>query len=535
MGAPRTRKPLIKSRRRVADEGEEEEGSVATGAEEDSLSEGSVISDADDDADGEGSDETGSISPIEKGSEEKAIANGHSQHAAATSQLPSSNQGKTQLPTAMDETTAMMNGLEVGVNPEGPELESDDLVQESTSGPERNAFMSQPEGEGIPSNSVGKGRREHEEYKKRRDADPAFVPNRGGFFMHDHRSAAPGQNGFRPFGRGRGRARGVGTFTSFGCVSNYLGDGSVLHPPLTCPSPSQSSGPADSPWTHDLHESVAQPHPSSDAAQSMRLKAQERQQPPAPIKTETPNRSFSSSRQLGSVQVRVLLGGMTDPIVVPAVPVYQYTRLPHHRPPLRRDKPVRISIPDMPIRYIFPKVDRSFIFIPRAMRPNQQGFGRTRGRGSFSGGYGGFGPLSSRRTSAYAGSGYSPSIISRRSSLGRELSADGVSPAAASFPRHAAVVMEAGKPVVRLPPSADAASLSSSVQQHQANATDPSLDITRPSAYMPEKPSFTENRPESLPMHHPKPERTLQVGDIDSPVTLDFNAPQQQQQQPFHQ
>jgi hypothetical protein len=54
-------------------------------------------------------------------------------------------------------------------------------------------------------------RREHEEYKKKRDQDPAFVPNRGAFFMHDHRHAGPAANGFRPFGRGRGRGRaGIG-------------------------------------------------------------------------------------------------------------------------------------------------------------------------------------------------------------------------------------------------------------------------------------------------------------------------------------
>ena len=291
---------------------------------------------------------------------------------------------------------------------------------------------------------------------------------------------------------------------------------------------SSSTGPADAPWTHDLHDAVTKPPPS----------VQDRQQPPVPAtKMEIPNRSFSTSRQLGSVNVRILFGSMPAPIVVPAVAVHQHTRLPHHRPPLRRDKPVRISIPEMPIRYIFPKIERSFIFIPRAMRPNQQGFGRTRGRGSFSGGYGGFGALSSRRTSAYAGSGYSPSIaLSRRSSLGREVLADGVSsPATASFPRNAAVVIEAGKPVVRLPPG-DPPSGSASTQQPQVTTTDPSLTLVQPTAYpLPEKPSFTENRPDSLPMHHPKPERTLQVGDIDSPVTLDFNPPQQRHQQPFHQ
>ncbi|CAK7234963.1 hypothetical protein SCUCBS95973_009110 [Sporothrix curviconia] len=55
-------------------------------------------------------------------------------------------------------------------------------------------------------------RREHDLYKQRRDEDPSFVPNRGAFFMHDHRGAGPAANGFRPFSRpGRG-GRGRGGF-----------------------------------------------------------------------------------------------------------------------------------------------------------------------------------------------------------------------------------------------------------------------------------------------------------------------------------
>lgn len=53
---------------------------------------------------------------------------------------------------------------------------------------------------------LNKQRREHEEYKKRRSEDPAFVPNRGRFFMHDHREGN-GSNGFKPFAHG-GRGRG---------------------------------------------------------------------------------------------------------------------------------------------------------------------------------------------------------------------------------------------------------------------------------------------------------------------------------------
>ena len=54
-------------------------------------------------------------------------------------------------------------------------------------------------------------RREHDEYRKKRAEDPSFVPNRGRFFMHDHRDNAGGSNGFRPYGSGA-RGRGGGRF-----------------------------------------------------------------------------------------------------------------------------------------------------------------------------------------------------------------------------------------------------------------------------------------------------------------------------------
>ncbi len=249
----------------------------------------------------------------------------------------------------------------------------------------------------------------------------------------------------------------------------------------------------------------------------------------SPAKSLPPNRSFSKTTMIGNVQIRVLLKGMPDAISFPAVPVNQHTRLPHHRPPLRRDKPVKISLPEMPIRYVFPSLERSFIFIPRAMRPNQQGFGRVRGRGSFGGGYNNFGGLSSRRTSAYAGSAYSPSVaLSRRSSLAREVAVEGIiPPGGASLPRPA--------PVVRLPPAAEQMQASGQQPVTAMNMA-PTVNLPQPSAYpLPQKPTFRENRPAALTMHHPKPERTLQVADIDSPATLEFNPPQQQQQLPFHQ
>ena len=296
---------------------------------------------------------------------------------------------------------------------------------------------------------------------------------------------------------------------------------------------SQPPGPADSPWAHDLHETVAAPEPkhSSTRISDPVVQGQQQQQGPTSItNTQPPNRSFSRTIRLGDMQIRILLQGMSEPIIFSGVARNSHTRLPHHRPPLRRDKPVRISIPEMPIRYIFPSMDRSFIFIPRALRPNQQGFGRTRGRGSFGPGYGSFGPLSSRRTSVYAGSAYSPSVtMSRRSSLAREVQAVGVpSPSQLKMAQQPVVSLDAGKPVVRLPPAAE------QQQQRQASGT-PIVNMPRPPAYpLPQKPTFHENRPEDLPMHHPKPERSLQVADIESPAAMEFNPPTSQQQ-PFHQ
>ena len=295
---------------------------------------------------------------------------------------------------------------------------------------------------------------------------------------------------------------------------------------------SQSLGPADAPWAHDLHETVTQPSilTEPDHGVPFDSSTQDRQKGrSSPAKSQPPNRSFSKTTMIGNVQIRVLLKGMSDAITFPMVPVNQHTRLPHHRPPLRRDKPVKISLPEMPIRYVFPSLERSFIFIPRAMRPNQQGFGRIRGRGSFGGGYSAFGGLSSRRTSAYAGSAYSPSVaLSRRSSLARDIAVEGiVSPGGAALQRP--------NPVVRLPPAAEQMQPSGQQPATGMNMA-PTVNLPRPSAYpLPQKPTLRENRPAALPMHHPKPERTLQVADIDSPATLDFNPPQQQQQLPFHQ
>lgn len=200
----------------MEDDGEDEEGSLAAGIEEDSLSEGSAISDADDDADAEGSDGS-DTSPPRADSKADAVANGHRERLPSVAPQSRSVPSKSPLAATMNDTEAMMNGLKVSGEVEDEGTNFEDLVKQPEGEPQQNVAH-EGTAEALISDSIGeRRRREHEEYKKKRDEDPAFVPNRGVFFMHDHRSAAPGQNGFRPFGRGRGRGRGPmgGPYPSF--------------------------------------------------------------------------------------------------------------------------------------------------------------------------------------------------------------------------------------------------------------------------------------------------------------------------------
>jgi hypothetical protein len=52
---------------------------------------------------------------------------------------------------------------------------------------------------------------------------------------------------------------------------------------------------------------------------------------------------------------------------------------------------------------------------------------------------------------------------------------------------------------------------------------------------LPQKPAFRENWQGQLPIHQPRPQKTVSVAGIESPASMTFNPPQQQEQQPFHQ
>jgi len=120
---------------------------------------------------------------------------------------------------------------------------------------------------------------------------------------------------------------------------------------------SQVNDATSAPWAHDLHETVQEPAirpgnqqqrgPTSapGLASQMLPGANPNAAKAAPI------RNFSTIREVAYVQLRVSLPGMKEPITYANTIIKQYTKLPDHRPPLRRDKPVRISLPDRgPVR-----------------------------------------------------------------------------------------------------------------------------------------------------------------------------------------
>lgn len=516
---------------------------MAGEAVEDSQSDVSLPSDVDADADADNSDlsEVDSSASLTEG-KAKRKANGarNAKHRAHVTKqrVPSPPIARSDATfTASRNTEMMLNGLTI--SDQAPE---DEVVDFETG----NAVEAAPSTNtpGRQETFAERKRREHEEYKKKRDSDPAFIPNRGAFFMHDQRSA-PAQNGFRQFGARSGRGGGGGGGVVVGgpfSPAKYV-QSRALEKNCNADLSSirrQAPEATDSPWQHDLHETVneannqyqsshQQSGPTSVPTQPASSSQQPTRGPVGPTPKPPPTRNFSTTRHTANALVRVFLPNMKAPIHFQNVPIKQHTRLPNHRPPLRRDKPVRISLPPSAPRYIFPTVERSFIFIPRALRPNQQGFGRGRGRGfgSFGGGF------SSRRTSAYGGSVYSPSVaMSRRSSMAREMGRDGlVSPAGSIMSRQGGY--DPSRPVVRLPPGGP--KLPGAPPMISPQSATPAGGFQQQPYPLPQKPTYRENWQGQLPMHQPRPQKAVSVAGIESPASMTFNPPQQQEQQPFHQ
>ncbi len=210
---PRHRKDLAALRRRVEDEGDEEGSPDAADLDDDSLSEGSLLTDEDDAPEG---DEVSTIDASPIVSAELPQTNGNGQKHQKDGKGRSANgvlEDSQKITNGTSDMDMMLNGLRISdQNGAVEEVHYEDLREDleieepSPVVVKSTAQMDQPQ-----EPPYERRRREHEEYKKRRDADPAFVPNRGAFFMHDHRHSGPAANGFRPFNRGRGRGRpGIG-------------------------------------------------------------------------------------------------------------------------------------------------------------------------------------------------------------------------------------------------------------------------------------------------------------------------------------
>jgi hypothetical protein len=251
----RKRTNNIARRRRLDDE--DESKSVATLAD-DSQSDVSVPSDVDENGDADNSDlsEVDSAPSLTAG-KAKRKANG-AQNAKAHSDIGSRREpsppiarSDTAFP-ALKETEMMLNGLQLADESKGAEaVDFETSISEADAAPAVG-------GPGRQETPGERRRREHEEYKKKRDADPAFIPNRGAFFMHDQRSA-PAQNGFRPVG-GRGRGRGGGGIGGPFSPAKYAPNRTPLKD-AACANTNNSIRPqqneaTDSPWQHDLHETV---------------------------------------------------------------------------------------------------------------------------------------------------------------------------------------------------------------------------------------------------------------------------------------
>ncbi|KAJ5632983.1 hypothetical protein N7490_009322 [Penicillium lividum] len=476
------------SRRQRRDDDGEDEGSLAGDLEDDSLSEGSVHSHPEEeDADVEGSDTE------DEGTRTDKVNGGRTN--GREPRYSSLSASKPGLKTTVSDTEAILNGLKLSDDSEDVQSNQMNEDRELQLGRAPSAPPTEPKRETL----AARKRREHDKYVKERDQNPAFVPTRGSFFLHDKRTTELKSSNHRPASKGKSRPYGL------------IVDGNTQRDS----SKADASG---GQWAHDLHDTVAGDEPPAPKHSVPSTTRQAAPIVPTAPKSSSPNRTFSNTILLGNVSVVVFLPGMTQPKIT-TMAKKQHTRLPQHRPPLRRDKPVRISLPIQAPRYIFPSEERSFVFIPRAMRPNQHTY-RGRGRG------GGFYP---RRSSFY--SSYAPSIPpSRRTSLGMSSQDSYPSPAGSGYSRPIMMPPDGGKPIVRLPPSRPIVPIGFPMAPGGMPIGAPGPMPPMPLPH----PVYRESRPAPIPMHQPRPKKTVSVADIESPDNFPFNPPQPQHEQPFH-
>lgn len=196
---PQGSRHRLAPRRRRTDDGDYED-SVIGDIDDDSSSDGSILSN---DIDGDASDDEEHNEAAAAQSKE-AITKPTS-NPPSTSPIPEGARSAPTFSTTAD-TVAMMNGLKITEEQKNePELHFD--ANSTSNGHAQEDTRSSVAG-ALPiadkETAAQKARREHQDYLKQRDSNPAFVPNRGGFFLHDDRSSGTAPYA-RPFVRGRGR------------------------------------------------------------------------------------------------------------------------------------------------------------------------------------------------------------------------------------------------------------------------------------------------------------------------------------------
>ncbi|KAM3427585.1 hypothetical protein MY4824_009345 [Beauveria thailandica] len=510
--APR-RKNLLGHRRRVEDEGDDDGRPDGLDLDDDSLTDGTM---ATDDHDAAVDSDTSNI-------EDASPTSGPVQHVSNGSTKPQpkhhSKPAPLPAPVATWPAAIAKPPADDQTPPQQIQAQSNQAAPSPPKSPSAPVIVSSASAMRPPvSDPNARRRNENDDYKRRRDQDPAFVPNRGAFFMH-RQPPGPPDAAFRPFARG---TRGRGGRAGF--AANSYGR---IHPMYQSADPT-----ANMPWTHDMHEAISVPQYSRRSRQlSMEGgPAHGSGFIPTCRDSDKPiNRTLSTEKHIGNVQVRVYLPNMQEPSIYSGIQMKQYTKLPDHRPPLRRDKPVRISLPEREPSYIYPASDRSFTFIPRALRPNQQQ--RVRGKPRS-----GFGSVSnfSRRTSAFGGSYYGSMYsasgnISRRSSIIHERDFM-FSPTGSAVSRQPYAL---DRPIVRLPPCARM-----DMTPDIGTQFGPPMHMSMPLPVQEMPPpgrmdgSSMDAAGPALPMHQPRPQKNISVAHIESP-----GMPQGGQtfQQAFHQ
>lgn len=201
--APARRHRIGVSRRRREDDGEDEGSTVGqTHDDDDSMSDGSLPSHLgdDDDADVEGSDvsdDESSVTQEEGGKTRNGTIRARRAGGASRSNGRVSSEDKLHVPikptltATVSDTEAMMKGIKLSGSDE-QEVEELDFDNLSKGEDKIARTPSAPPTESRRETFAERKRREHEEYIRARDENPAFVPTRGGFFLHDKRSTADG-------------------------------------------------------------------------------------------------------------------------------------------------------------------------------------------------------------------------------------------------------------------------------------------------------------------------------------------------------